>query len=154
GLPALALGVDPPDPHLMKEAPRPANEGLLVRRDYLGILYVGGVMGAAAIALYAISPQDELSLLKTRALAFSLLALSPLFHAWSCRSPVFSIFSSKPLISLPLLAAVGASAAIHLVAILVPALRPVFRTYAMSPNDWMLLLALSALIVPVVEVAK
>jgi Ca2+-transporting ATPase len=154
GLPALALGIDPPDPHLMKEAPRPANEGLLIRRDFLGIAYVGTIMGAAAIALYAISPEDEESLLRTRAMAFSLLALSPLFHAWSCRSPIRSLLSSKPLISLPLLAAVAASAAIHLVAILFPALRPVFRTYAMSPHEWMVLLALSALVVPCVEVAK
>jgi P-type Ca2+ transporter type 2C len=154
GLPALALGIDPPDPHLMREKPRDTNEGLLNRRDYLGILYVGGIMGAAAVALYVLSPQDEEGLLRTRALAFSLLALSPLFHAWSCRSPILSAFSSKPLISLPLVLACGASAAIHLVAILVEGLRPVFRTYAMSPNEWMVLLGLSALVVPAVEVAK
>jgi Ca2+-transporting ATPase len=154
GLPALALGIDPPDPHLMREAPRPSNEGLLVRRDFLGILYVGTIMGAAAIALYGLSPQDEESLLRTRAVAFSLLALSPLFHAWSCRSPVRSLFSAKPLVSLPLLLAVAASAAIHLIAILFPALRPVFRTYAMSPHEWMILLGLSALVVPLVELTK
>ncbi|WP_437670302.1 cation-translocating P-type ATPase [Sorangium sp. So ce131] len=154
GLPALALGIDPPDPKLMSEAPRARDEGLLVRRDYLGILYVGAIMGLAAVALYATSPQDEESLLRTRALAFSLLALSPLFHAWSCRSPVTSIFASKPLVSLPLLLAIAASAAIHLVALLVPALRPVFRTYAMSANEWLLLLGLAALIVPAVEIAK
>ncbi|HVK71357.1 MAG TPA: cation-transporting P-type ATPase, partial [Polyangium sp.] len=154
GLPALALGIDPPDPHLMREAPRDTREGLLNRRDYLGILYVGGIMGAAAVALYVLSPQDEQGLLQTRALAFSLLALSPLFHAWSCRSPVLSAFSSKPLVSIPLLLACAASAAIHLVAILVPSLRPVFRTYAMSPNEWMILLVLSALVVPAVEIAK
>ncbi|WP_437660864.1 cation-translocating P-type ATPase [Sorangium sp. So ce1182] len=154
GLPALALGIDPPDPQLMSEAPRPRDEGLLVKRDYLGILYVGAIMGLAAVALYATSEQTEDALLRTRAVAFSLLALSPLFHAWSCRSPVTSIFASKPLVSLPLLLAVAASAAIHLIALLVPALRPVFRTYAMSTNEWMLLLVLSALIVPAVEIAK
>ncbi|WP_437275249.1 cation-translocating P-type ATPase [Sorangium sp. So ce375] len=154
GLPALALGIDPPDPQLMSEAPRPRDEGLLVKRDYLGILYVGAIMGLAAVALYATSEQTEEALLRTRAVAFSLLALSPLFHAWSCRSPVISLFASKPLISLPLLVAVAASAAIHLIALLVPALRPVFRTYAMSSNEWMLLLVLSALIVPAVEIAK
>ncbi|CAN95636.1 cation-transporting ATPase, E1-E2 family [Sorangium cellulosum So ce56] len=154
GLPALALGIDPPDPQLMSEAPRPRDEGLLVKRDYLGILYVGAFMGLAAVALYATSEQTEEALLRTRAVAFSLLALSPLFHAWSCRSPVISLFASKPLISLPLLLAVAASAAIHLIALLVPALRPVFRTYAMSSDEWMLLLVLSALIVPAVEIAK
>ena len=59
GLPALALGVDPPDAHLMREPPRNPNEGLLRRRDYLGILYVGGVMGALAVALYAIEIQHD-----------------------------------------------------------------------------------------------
>jgi Ca2+-transporting ATPase len=155
GLPALALGVDPPDAKLMSESPRKNDEGLLVRRDYLGILYVGAVMGLCAVALYALAPQeDEEALLRTRAVAFSLLALSPLFHAWSCRSPIRSLFSSRPLISLPLVLAVAASAAIHLVAILVPSLRPVFRTYGMSPHEWMVLLGLAALIVPAVEAAK
>ncbi len=154
GLPALALGVDPPDEHLMKEPPRAPDEGLLVRRDYFGILYVGAVMGAAAVALYALGPQDKEGLHETRAMAFSLLALSPLFHAWSCRSPVISLLSSRPLVSLPLVVAVVTSAAIHLIAVLVPSLRPVFRTFPMTPRQWLLLLGLSALIIPAVELAK
>src|SRR5580700_1700301 len=81
GLPALALGVDPADAHLMREPPRDPDEGLLRRRDYFGILYVGVVMGAAAVALYAFQAHDEEALHHTRAMAFSLLALSPLFHA-------------------------------------------------------------------------
>ncbi|EYF08541.1 cation-translocating P-type ATPase [Chondromyces apiculatus] len=154
GLPALALGVDPPDAHLMREAPRPPDEGLLKTRDYLGIAFVGAVMGLSAIFLYGTSPQDEPSLLGARAMAFSLLALSPLFHAWSCRSPSISLFSSRPFLSVPLLLAVLASAAIHLVAVLVPGLRPVFRTYAMTGEEWALLLGLAALIIPAVEIAK
>ncbi len=155
GLPALALGVDPPDAHLMTEPPRDAKDGLLLRRDYLGMIYVGVVMGASAIALYANAPAgSEEGLAHARAMAFSLLALSPLFHAWSCRSPVMSVLSSRPLISVPLVLAVVTSAAIHLVAVLVPALRPVFRTFPMTSNEWLVLLALSGLIIPAVEIAK
>jgi Ca2+-transporting ATPase len=138
----------------MREAPRPPDEGLLIRRDYLGILFVGGIMGLAAVGLYAASAQDPESLRRTRAIAFSLLALSPLFHAWSCRSPIFSLLSARPLISLPLVLAVLASAAIHLVAVLFPGLRPVFLTYEMSPNEWLILLGLAASIIPAVEIAK
>ena len=155
GLPALALGIDPPDAHLMREPPRNPDEGLLGRRDYLGIVYVGAVMGALAVVLYAIDIQhDAGALLRTRAMAFSLLALSPLFHATSCRSPYRSILALRPLVSLPLLLAVLASAAIHLVAVLVPGLRPVFRTYALCGREWLLLLAMAALIVPMVELAN
>ncbi len=154
GAPALALGVDPPDPKLMQEKPRSPTEGLLTKRDYLGMLYVGAIMGAAAVLLYALSPQDEASLGRTRAVAFSLLALSPLFHAFSCRSPSHSLFSAKPFLSKPLLIAVMASAAIHLVAVLVPALQPVFKTHDMSQTEWLTLLGLSAIIIPAVEIAK
>ncbi|MEZ4441490.1 MAG: cation-translocating P-type ATPase [Polyangiaceae bacterium] len=152
GAPALALGVDPPDDRLMEEPPRPPEESLMVFRDYLGILYVGSVMGVAAVAIYALAPEADLE--PARALAFSLLALSPLMHAFSCRSPIQSIFASRPLVSLPLLVAVTVSAAIHLVAVLVPALQPVFRTYAVTWQEWILVLGLAALVIPAVEIAK
>jgi Ca2+-transporting ATPase len=154
GAPALALGVDPPDKRLMEEPPRPSNEGLMVFRDYVGIAYVGAIMGAAAVTLYAIAPDESLALKQARALAFSVLALSPLVHAFSCRSPIRSVFASRPLISLPLIVAVLASAAIHLVAVLVPSLQPVFKTYPVTSTQWGLVLGLAVLVIPAVEIAK
>ena len=52
GLPALALGIDPPDASQMLEAPRPPASGLLGKREYLGIFVVGIWMAAAAIFAY------------------------------------------------------------------------------------------------------
>ena len=46
------------------------------------------------------------------------------------------------------------SAAIHLVAVLVPALRPVFRTFPMDHSEWLLVLGLSFAIIPAVEFMK
>jgi Ca2+-transporting ATPase len=154
GLPALALGVDPPDANLMTEPPRSTTEGLLMARDYLGILYVGACMGAAALFFYITATQQGTGLLRARALAFSVLAISPLFHAWSCRSPSKSLFASKPFFSAPLILACLASASIHLVALLVPTLRPVFKTYALTGTEWLMLLVISLLILPAVELAK
>ena len=51
------------------------------------------------------------------------------------------------------MAAVTLSAAIHLV-VFVPALRPVFRTSALDAPEWMILLVLSASIIPAVELLK
>jgi Ca2+-transporting ATPase len=50
--------------------------------------------------------------------------------------------------------AVLVSAGIHLVAVLVPGLRPVFRTFPLSATEWAVLLVLSASIVPAVEALK
>ena len=126
----------------------------MLPRDNLGILYVGVLMGAAAIAVYATSAPDEAALAEARALAFSVLALAPLFHAWSCRSPTRSVASARPIVSKPLLLASFASATIHLVAVLVPGLRPVFKTYPVTSSQWLLVLGLSIVLVPAVEVAK
>src|SRR5262249_33279317 len=106
GLPALALGIDPADPGQMKEYPRKAQAGLLGIRDFLGVAFVGAVMGFAAASLYLFPPAGSGGNLSyVRAMAFSLLALSPLFHAFSCRSPTLSIFAQRPILSLPLLGA-------------------------------------------------
>ena len=158
GLPALALGIDPPDPTQMMEPPRKPTSGLLGSREYLGILAVGILMGGLAIACYVIQwnvtePESHPGAF-ARAMAFSLLALSPLFHALNCRSATASIFKMKPWMPIALFAAIVISAAIHLVAILVPSLRGVFDTYALDGQQWLILLALSASIIPMIEVLK
>ncbi len=156
GLPALALGVDPPDPSLMEEPPRPLREGLLGKREYLGILFVGLVMGALAIAVLAIGPSffDDKEK-DARALAFTILAISPLFHAFNCRSSTQSIARVGVFTSRPLLLAVGASTVIHFVAVLVPALRPVFKTdVSLGLKEWLVLLVASFAVVPAVELMK
>jgi len=156
GLPALALGVDPPDPTQMRERPRKPRAGLLVGRDWIGMAFIGAWMGAAAMVCYLGAAQGDapFSLRQGRATAFSLLALSPLFHAFNCRSATSSFLSLRPVFPLPLVGAIVLSAGIHLVAILVPGLRPVFQTYAMSGGEWVWLLLLSASIVPAVEGLK
>jgi Ca2+-transporting ATPase len=60
----------------------------------------------------------------------------------------------KPLLPAALAAAVVVSAAIHLVAVLVPELRGVFQTYALVGEDWVVLVALSAAIIPAIELLK
>jgi Ca2+-transporting ATPase len=164
GLPALALGIDPPDPTQMHEPPRKATSSLLAMRDYLGIAVIGVLMGALAIGCYYWPwghagvpgvlgvPDDRYRY--GRAVAFSLLALSPLFHAMNCRSTTASMFALRPILPPTLLVAIVMSAAIHLVSVLVPSLREVFRTYALSGIEWLVLLALSASIVPMVELMK
>lgn len=158
GLPALALGVDPPDPTQMQEPPRKPTSGLLGAREYLGIGVVGVVMGALAIACYlwpwdGVAGESKAGAF-ARAMAFSLLALSPLFHAFNCRSATVSIFALRPMISQPLILAIVLSAAIHLVALVVPSLRDVFDTYSLDGTQWLILIGLSASIVPMIELLK
>jgi Ca2+-transporting ATPase len=153
GLPALALGIDPPDPTQMLEPPRKPSAGLLGEREYLGICAVGIWMGGAAMLCYFLPWTHDAGGNTARAIAFSLLALSPLFHAGNCRSKSASVLQLRPLISVPLAVAIVLSAGIHML-VFVPSLRPVFRTSWLTLSQWVLLLALSASIVPAAELVK
>lgn len=162
GLPALALGVDPPQAGQMQERPRPIGEGVMNMRDALGILLVGVVMGGLALSLFMLPEhvpelfeglEREAALDQARTMAFTLLALSPLFHAHSCRSPRASVFTLGWFSNRWLWGAITASALIHMTTFL-PALAPVFRTQPMSAAQWGVVLLVAAAPLPMVEVLK
>lgn len=154
GLPALALGVDPPGADQMNEPPRPAGQPLLGRRDLLGIALVGGVVAASSLIAYSekLCPAGG-SAERHRTVAFFVLSVGPLLHAWSCRSPTASVFAMRPRWSVPLLIATCVSVALQAL-VLLPAFRPVFRAEALDVHHVLLVFACSAAVVVVVEVAK
>ncbi|HJL05115.1 MAG TPA: HAD-IC family P-type ATPase [Polyangiaceae bacterium LLY-WYZ-15_(1-7)] len=161
GLPALALGLEPPEPGQMARPPRPVSEGVLRRRELVGILGVGALMAAAALALFALPelapalfPVAEQAAAEARTMAFTLLAFTPLFHAQSARSDHASIFTLGLFSNRWLWLAIATSATVHLLAVLVPPLHPVFHTTALTGAQWGLVLGLAALPVPVVELLK
>ena len=82
GPPAVALGVDPPDPSVMDERPRPLREGVLepIRRN----LAVGGVAtGLAVFASFLIGREQDAGLAVT--MAFTTLAFSRLLYVFAIR---------------------------------------------------------------------
>ncbi|PSM31966.1 cation-transporting P-type ATPase [Haliangium sp. UPWRP_2] len=155
GLPALALGIEPPDPAQMQTPPRRSATGLFGTIDYVGILLAGLLMGVFALMLYA-RPWLDRSVDPpwSRAMAFAVLGFGPLFHAWNCRSRDRSLFSLRPLLPMPLVGACLLSAGVHLISSAVPALRPVFHTYPLSASDWLIVVVLSASVLPLIELAK
>ena len=163
GLPALALGVDPPEPGQMEEAPRPVNEGIISRTDYLRTLLVGILMGFSALGLYMLpdhfprlltGPTHAAMFAQARTMAFTLLAISPLFHAFNCRSAISSIFRVGFFTSPVLWLAVITSAAVHCITIFFPSLHGIFKTHSMSITEWAIVLSLSILPIPFVEILK
>jgi P-type Ca2+ transporter type 2C len=163
GLPALALGLDPPEGSQMRAPPLAPDAGIVTGRDFAGILIVGTVMGMAAFSMYWLpdaaphifrSATREGMLYEARSMAFTILALSPLFHAHNCRSERRSIFQVGPFGNRALWGAIAASAAIHLVALVVEPLHPIFRTHWLTADQWLVVLGLAILPVPVLEAIK
>lgn len=159
GLPALALGVDPPEADQMNEPPRAPGAPFLARRDWIAILLVGILMAASAMAIYALPLWEGLSAHEVHrskvTLVFTVLALSPLFHAFNCRSQRASIFRIGFLTNRYLIVAVIVSGLVHALSIVVPPLQPIFRSdHVWTATEVALVVGLSALPIPVIEVAK
>jgi len=161
GLPALALGVAPPEPGQMREVPRAQGAPILDRRDLLGIGLVGTLMALSATTVYwlplwgeAHGTAAEVARSK-QTMVFTVLACQPLAHAFNCRSRDTSIFRLGFGSNRLLIGAVLASATIHAMSLTIPALRPVFRSdHAWSKGEFLVLAFFALLPIPVVELGK
>ena len=97
GAPALALGIDPADPGLMNQSPRPKHEGVITRRMWLGIVGVGLVMAAGTLFVIDASLPGGLvpgsgSIRYAQTMAFTTLVLGQLFNVFNARSDERSAF--------------------------------------------------------------
>jgi Ca2+-transporting ATPase len=77
GAPALALGVDPADPGVMHEPPRPRSEGAVTGRMWAGILLVGVITAAATLLVLSLALQVAVIYVPFLQRAFSTVSLGP-----------------------------------------------------------------------------
>lgn len=145
GLPAIALGVDPGDTDIMERPPRDANEGIFARKLHWKIGFTGLIIAFCTIAIFVFALwyyQDDLA--KARTLAFTTLVVAQLIYVFQCRSEYHSIFEIGFLGNLYLMLAVMVSLSMHLVILYHPWFQEIFRTVALSFDEWLLVFVFSA----------
>ena len=84
-LPAIAIGMEPPEDGLLKEPPRNPREGILTASFIRDILVQGGLIAAATMWAYT-TGLHEGGPGRACTMAFSTLTLARLFHGFNCRS--------------------------------------------------------------------
>jgi Ca2+-transporting ATPase len=158
GAPALALGVDPADPTVMENPPRPGSEKVITGRMWAGILFVGAVMAAATLSMLDAGLPGGLidrpgNMRYAQTLAFTTLVLLQLFNIFNCRSDEQSAFV-KPFSNRRLLVAIGASLLLQAVAVYVPVMQKAFSTTALTWNDWLLCAGVASSVLWLRELSK
>ena len=154
-LPALALGMEPPERDIMSRQPRPPHEAVITRERGLLILFHGTLIAAvAALGFWLIYQGDEAHLARARTVAFCVTAFAQLFFAIGCRSqtstlPQLGLFSNPHL-----LGAIVISGLLQLGVVMLPFAQPVFEVTAPPAREWLLVLLLSLTPVTIVEVVK
>jgi Ca2+-transporting ATPase len=158
GAPALALGIDPADPGIMNQPPRPRSEGVITRDMWGGILFVGVVMAAGTLLVLDGSLPGGLiegsgAIEYGQTMAFTTLTMFQLYNVFNARSDERSAFTGL-LANVWLWAAVGLSLMLHIAVVYIPFLQEAFSTVSLSIGDWLLCAAVASSVLWLREISK
>ena len=158
GAPALALGLDPADPEVMNRPPRPKGSGVITRRMWGGIAFVGIIMAVGTLLVldYGLPGgliQGSGDLPYARTMAFTTLVLFQLFNAPNARSDERSAFHR--LFRNPWLrGALVLSLALQILVVYAPFLQPAFGTVSLNLGDWLVCVAVASSVLWLRELSK
>jgi len=155
--PALALGVDPIDPSVMKRPVRDPKKGLFSKQMTYNIIIEGCFISAVGFLSYTLGrilfDIDPLNPVVGRTMSFATLGLSQLMHAFNVQSKQ-SLFVTGIFKNMKLVYSVVLCVILQIISVCVPALNGFFRTKPLNFLQWIVVIALSASPIIVSEAEK
>ncbi len=157
--PALALGMEKPEPDIMSRPPRDAKEGIFAGGLAFDVLFQGIAVAVITLAAYLIGHFMEsgrwefVNSPDGMTMAFLALSLAEIFHSFNMRSRRKSVFSLSGQ-NLLLWGGMVLSLVCTTAVIYVPFLANAFGFESISPAEYAVAAFLAFLIVPVVETVK
>ena len=146
GLPAIALGVDPPDKDIMRQSPREKNEGIFARGLWEKIIVRGSLIGVCTLLSFMSGRYYGMDLATCRTITMCTLVMSQLLHVFECRSERYSIFEINIFSNIYLLGAVLVSMTMICCILYIPFLSGIFNTVALNLGQWLLVIFFSGII--------
>ncbi len=152
-LPAVALGMDPGDPDVMKEKPRAKNESFFAGGAGMNVLTGGLLIGLLTVIGFwygyyehGASPFDHSVSPEiveyARTMAFMVLVASQLFYSLAIRNHVKSIFQIGVFSNKYLAGAIVLGLALQLLVIGVPFMQDAFGLQMLDLKGWIMVIAL------------
>lgn len=132
GLPAIALGVEPPERENMKSPPRKADESFFSGGLMQKIIFRGILIGLCTLGSFAVINMLTGSVAAARTAALFTLVMSQLCHVFECKSERKNIFTVPYMNNKKLLLAVLFSMAVIFAAIYLPWLQTIFGTVPLT----------------------
>lgn len=167
-LPALALGMEPVDDNVMKQKPRRKSTNVFSNGFGLAIGFQGLMIGALTVSAFIIGRimtntgfEVEIKEIIAKGftgdvgitMSFVVLSMSELFHAFNLKSDgtIFrkGFFKNKYMIYAFLI-----GMALQLSVMLIEPLRKLFKLAELEPAQWLIVFALSAAPIVIVEISK
>ncbi|CAH8655881.1 unnamed protein product [Schistosoma rodhaini] len=154
GPPAQSLGVEPPDPHVVRQPPRRANDSILDGRLMFNVLTASSLIVSGTLWIFFRELSDNKVTPHDTTMTFTCFVLFDMFNALSFRSQNKSIFSLGFFSNRLFVLAVGLSLFGQLLVIYFPPLQAVFQTEALTLKDLVLLVCLTSSVFFVSELRK
>jgi len=161
GLPALAMGVDPPDPDVMSRKPRNPREPILTRKSVYFIIYSGIIIAVFTLLLFFLYSYPEYAAGEpieyiiengpARTVAFSMLIMFQMVMALNIRKEEHSLIGKEFFRNPYLLLAITSSIVLHLVVVYTPFLQPFFHTIPIGLFDWVIILVVASVLIIIDE---
>ena len=144
GLPAIALGLEPPESGIMNRPPRRSDEGFFSGGLMWKIVFRGVFIGLSTLASFSAVMHMGGSVEAGRTAALITLVTSQLIHVFECRSETRSLFRRDIFSNVKLMAAVIVSAGVLAAAVTLPQLRVIFETVSLTQGQLCVALVSSA----------
>lgn len=151
-LPALAIGMEPPEKDLLSQKPRDPKEGILSGKFMLRLLLQGGLISVCVIAAFYIGLNTQGAAVAST-MAFATLTLARLFHGFNCRSE-HSIFRLGFKGNWYSLGAFAAGALLLACVIFLPFLHGLFEVADLTGAQMGLVLLLAVIPTAVIQLVK
>ncbi len=145
GLPAIALGLEPPEQDEMTRKPRGRDESIFAGSLTTTILFRGCIIGLATLGAFVSAYKQAQDVGAARTAALLTLIFSQLIHVFECKSEKKSLFGINIFSNAKLVLAVLISLAVALAAVYWQPMAALFRTQSLTANQLMLVLFYSFL---------
>ena len=152
GLPALALGIDPPEKDIMSHPPRSSNQ-LLHSRRWSFMLLEGSLIAVAVFVLYVYAA-DSFNQIIAQTIAFTSLSTTQLIHALNNRSTRLSLLALGIFSNMKLIWAILISLILQYAAVSTSLGHLIFKTMSLSLSQWLAIAVVSVIPFIFVEAKK
>lgn len=152
-LPAIALGIDPPDTALMNGRVKKSKTGIFTKDRWARISIEGMMIGSLALLSYAIGTVVFGKEIIGSTMAFATLSISQLVHAFNLKTEK-SIFSINLFNNPYLIGSLIIGIFLQVAVIMVPTLSNIFKVVPLNSIQWLVVLVLCIMPVVIVEIEK
>ncbi len=150
GLPAIALGLEPPEKDIMSKPPRKSTEGFFAGGLMWKIIFRGIFIGLSTLGSFSVTIHLGADVNAGRTAALITLVMSQLIHVFECRSETKSLFRINPFGNMKLVFAVIISVGALAASVFIPELREIFGTVMLERQQFLTALGFS-IAVPLVS---